>query len=100
MNLKVSVSVFIEKDGDGYYAYAPALKGLHVGGDTLEEAIQNARDGVDLYLTSLLDHNEPLPIGEHLKIEAEPERAQATVVAALVENLHFNGTISQRLVPA
>ena len=34
--------IIVEPDGDSYHAYAPALKGLHVDGETPAEAISNA----------------------------------------------------------
>lgn len=68
-NQEKSVTVCVEKDGDGFYAYAPALKGLHVGGSTEEEVLRNAKDGIILYLESLINHRESLPEGPHLKIK-------------------------------
>jgi len=40
----VQVEMVIEPDENGFHVYCPALKGLHVGGDTEEEAIKNAED--------------------------------------------------------
>ncbi len=47
------VSIVIEKDEQGYYAYAPELEGCQTQGDTLEETIENAREAVTLYLETL-----------------------------------------------
>ncbi len=47
------VSIVIEKDEHGYYAYAPELEGCQTQGDSLEEAIENAREAVALYLETL-----------------------------------------------
>ena len=47
------VSIIIEKDEQGYYAYAPELEGCHTQGDSLEETIENAREAVALYLETL-----------------------------------------------
>lgn len=47
------VSVIIEHDDNGYYAYCPELPGCQTQGETLDEAIQNAREAVELYLESL-----------------------------------------------
>ena len=58
-----AVQIIVEPDEGGFYAYCPALKGLHVGGDTEEEALQNARDATIAYLHSLIRHGEPIPIG-------------------------------------
>jgi len=66
------VQITIEADGNGFHAYCPALKGLHVCGDTREEARQNAKDAIIAYLKTLIKHNLPIPIGiiETLKEES------------------------------
>ena len=75
---EIIVTICVERDGDGFYAYAPALKGLHVGGDTEDEALTNAKDGIILYLESLSDHGEPIPEGKYLEIKnpTEPKAKQ------------------------
>lgn len=35
------VSIVIEKDRNGYYAYCPRLKGCQTQGDSIEEVIAN-----------------------------------------------------------
>ena len=62
-NIGFKVEVVVEPDGDGFHAYCPALKGLHTCGDTLEEAMENAKDAASAYLQSLIKHDEPIPIG-------------------------------------
>ena len=49
-------------EADGYHVSCPVLPGCHTQGDTVEEAIANAREAVGLYLQSLAAHNEPLPV--------------------------------------
>jgi len=61
--IEFKVQVIIEPDGDGFHAYCPALKGLHIDGDTVEEVKQNATDAVHAYIDSLIKHNEPIPVG-------------------------------------
>lgn len=39
----------------------PALPGLTTEGDTLEEAIANARDAIALWIKSAEKHGEPTP---------------------------------------
>lgn len=74
--LKLKITVFLEREDDGtYYAFSPALKGLHVGGETEREAIRNVQDGIISYLTSLTRHGDPLPVGEFLSIEDAPRNA-------------------------
>ncbi|MFQ5760036.1 MAG: type II toxin-antitoxin system HicB family antitoxin [Acidiferrobacterales bacterium] len=47
------VSVVIEKDEHGYYAYCPELEGCQTQGDTLDEVIANIREAIELYLETL-----------------------------------------------
>lgn len=75
---EITVSVEVEKDGNSYHAYAPALKGLHVEGATEEEAVRNASEAIDVYLDSMYRENEQLPIGEYLTAKYEPVRAKST----------------------
>jgi predicted RNase H-like HicB family nuclease len=60
--LKFCVLIVVDKDSPGFHAYAPSLKGLHMGGDTEKEARENAKQAAALYLKSLLKHGDPLPI--------------------------------------
>ena len=50
-------SVVIEKDEHGFYAWCPELKGCQSEGETLEEAIANIKEAIELYI-------EALPPGE------------------------------------
>lgn len=46
-------SVVIEKDENGFYAWCPELKGCQSQGNTLEEAIANIKEAIELYLETL-----------------------------------------------
>jgi len=46
-------SVVIEKDADGYYACGPELKGCQSQGTSLEEALANIREAIELYVETL-----------------------------------------------
>jgi predicted RNase H-like HicB family nuclease len=46
-------SVVIEKDDKGFYALCPELKGCQSQGATLEEAIPNIKEAIELYLETL-----------------------------------------------
>jgi predicted RNase H-like HicB family nuclease len=48
-------SVVIEKDQHGFYAWCPELKGCQSQGDTLEQAMANIREAIELYLETLPD---------------------------------------------
>ncbi|MCX6595734.1 MAG: type II toxin-antitoxin system HicB family antitoxin [Acidobacteria bacterium] len=55
-------SVFYEQAAEGgYVASVPALHGCHTQGETLEEAEQNIKEAIALYLESLAEHGEPIP---------------------------------------
>jgi predicted RNase H-like HicB family nuclease len=60
--LKFTVLINVDEDTPGFHAYAPSLKGLHMGGDTEKEARDNAREAAVLYIKSLLKHGDPIPI--------------------------------------
>ena len=47
------VSVIIEKDSDGYYAFSPDLPGCQSQGDSFEETMENIKEAVSLYLETL-----------------------------------------------
>jgi predicted RNase H-like HicB family nuclease len=51
--MSYKVSIVIEKDEYGYYAYSPELEGCQTQGDSLEEVIANAKEAVELYLETL-----------------------------------------------
>jgi predicted RNase H-like HicB family nuclease len=61
-SIEFRIDIIIEPDEGSFHAYCPALKGLHVGGDTEEEALQNARDAATAYLESLIKHGDPIPL--------------------------------------
>ena len=47
------VSVVIEKDEYGYYAYCPELEGCQTQGDSIDEVMENIKEAVELYLETL-----------------------------------------------
>lgn len=51
MNCKVSI--VIEKDDYGYYAYCPELEGCQTQGDSLDEIMANIKEAIELYLETL-----------------------------------------------
>ena len=46
-------SVVIEKDEHGFYAWCPELKGCQSQGSTLEQAIANIKEAIELYLETV-----------------------------------------------
>ena len=55
----MKVTVVIEKDEYGYYAFCPELPGCHSQGDCTEEALENVKEAVDLYLETLSQRKDP-----------------------------------------
>lgn len=54
--------VMIEQDEDGMFvAEVPALPGCISQGQTREEAVENIKEAIALYLESLEAHGEPVP---------------------------------------
>ena len=66
MPQRLSVQIVVAKDGETFHAYAPALKGFHVDGATQEEAVENVKEAIAVYLESLHKHDDPLPEGPGL----------------------------------
>ncbi len=51
--MKYKVSIVIEKDKYGYYAYCPQLEGCQTQGDSFEEVLNNIKEAVELYLETM-----------------------------------------------
>jgi predicted RNase H-like HicB family nuclease len=51
--IQKKIPVIVEVDENGYYVYCPSLKGCHSQGDTLEEALENIKEAIEVYLESL-----------------------------------------------
>ena len=49
------VSVVIEQDEHGSYAWCPELKGCQSQGKTIEETLVNIREAIELFLETLTD---------------------------------------------
>lgn len=47
------VSVIFSKDENGFYVYCPELPGCQSQGDTYEEARQNIKEAIELYLETM-----------------------------------------------
>jgi predicted RNase H-like HicB family nuclease len=51
--MSYKVSIVIEKDEHGYYAYCPELPGCQSEGDSLETVQVNIKEAVELYIETL-----------------------------------------------
>lgn len=56
--MSYKISIVIEKDEYGYYAYCPELEGCQTQGDTLEEVLANIKEAIELYLETLTDEEK------------------------------------------
>ena len=71
--LKLSFTVIVQNDDEGFHAYCPAFKGLHVDGINVDEAIKNATEAAIAYVNSMALHGEPLPLGPDCKVFEEEQ---------------------------
>jgi predicted RNase H-like HicB family nuclease len=64
--------VLIEKDEHGFYAWCPELKGCQSQGATIEDALANIREAIELYLETLpVDERDTLLSREILTTSIE-----------------------------
>jgi predicted RNase H-like HicB family nuclease len=59
-------SVVIEKDEHGFYAWCPELKGCYSQGRTLDEAIANIREAIELYLETLTEEERSAALSQQI----------------------------------
>ena len=62
----MKVTVIIEKDEFGYYAYCPELKGCHTQGDTLDEVLKNIKEAVELYVETLEEEEKRILLNKEI----------------------------------
>ena len=61
--MKYKYRILIEKDeNDIYIASCPALQGCYSQGDTVDEALQNIKDSIQLHIEARQALGEPVPI--------------------------------------
>lgn len=67
LNMKQNTyRVLLNKEQEGgYTAIVPMLPGCITYGETLEEAVENVKEAIELYIESLRAHNEPIPTEEN-----------------------------------
>jgi predicted RNase H-like HicB family nuclease len=59
-------SVVVEKDEHGFYAWCPELNGCQSQGDTLEEALANIKEAIELYLETLPEEEKSLLLSREI----------------------------------
>ena len=73
--MSYKVSIIIEKDEHGFYAYCPELEGCQSQGDTLEEVMTNIKEAIELYLETLPENERK----EYLSHEILTTSVEVTV---------------------
>lgn len=59
---QLTYRIFLQKEPEGgYTVIVPTLKGCVTYGDNIDDAINNAREAIELYLESLIKHEEKIP---------------------------------------
>jgi len=51
--MSYKISIVIEKDSYGYYAYCPELEGCQTQGESLDDVLANIKEAIELYLETL-----------------------------------------------
>lgn len=55
------LSVVVEKDEHGYFAFCPELQGCYAQGKTYEESMKNITDAIKLHIADRLASHEQVP---------------------------------------
>jgi len=53
--------VLVREEVGGYSVHVPALKGCNTDGDSLPDALDMAREAIELFVECLVDRGEPVP---------------------------------------
>ena len=59
---KFNLSIVVEKDKNGYFAFCPELQGCYSQGNTYEEAVENIKDAIKLHLEDRIKSREDIPV--------------------------------------
>jgi predicted RNase H-like HicB family nuclease len=69
MRAKMEYTILIHKaEEGGFWAEVPVLPGCFSQGDTIEEAIANIKDAIELHISCMREDNEEIPIEEEFII--------------------------------
>lgn len=68
MSGKLKVVLEEETEG-GYSVHVPGLPGCASQGETVEEALSNIREAIELYLETLKEDGLPIPKGSEVLIK-------------------------------
>lgn len=60
------ISVVIERDEHGFYAWCPDLKGCQSQGATIEETLANIREAIELFLETLTEEERSAALSREI----------------------------------
>ncbi len=66
LQYKIELLPLSEKDGGGFWATIPLLKGCQSDGNTPDEAIHNLRGAQEAWFISAIKNNDPIPLPHKL----------------------------------
>ncbi len=66
-SISSQITVVIEKDEAGYYAYCPQLEGCQSQGDTLAEVQENIKEAIELYLSTLSEEEKQCRLSQEIQ---------------------------------
>ena len=58
--------LLIKEPEEGFTVFVPSLSGCITQGDTPDEAIEKAKEAIELYIESLKAHGEEIPTEENM----------------------------------
>lgn len=61
-HLDYTVILDPDEEGKGYTVTVPALPGCISEGDTVEEALENIKEAIELYLEMCREAGDPIPV--------------------------------------
>jgi len=63
----LNYKILLKKEPEGgFTVFVPSLLGCITYGDTLDEAIEKAKEAIELYIESLKAHGEEIPTEENI----------------------------------
>lgn len=79
--LKVYPAIF-HKENNAYWVEWPDLKGCNTCGDTLENTMELAQEAMGLYLATLIENSQVLPIVSNLSNIQNPDDGFVSLVTS------------------
>lgn len=58
--------VLVEGGPQNYSAYSPDVPGCASAGDTVEEALANFREALEMHIEGIIEDNDPMPAANHV----------------------------------